>query len=236
MYTVFLLLFSSHVLYFFIIRDRFASISKHIMVYLIVNSLFIALLSYIYLGIFQLIYLPVIIFLIYFIINYLSLRILINSKTTFFVIQVFYIISFFSFSFWISQNYCYGNIIWTRYLNKEILLLNILIIGLIVNTKVNGIIIEFCLKPYRKKECHENDSKKCGTIIGYLERSLIFFFVLIDVPIAIGFLIAAKSFRFGYIKEVYNRKETEYIIIGTLYSYLLGLIVSYTCKYLFVSL
>lgn len=60
-----------------------------------------------------------------------------------------------------------------------------------------------------------------GRAIGQLERALIFVFVLIDQFSAIGFLIAAKSvFRFGELRDRSNRMEAEYIIIGTLISFL----------------
>ncbi|MEX0600221.1 MAG: DUF3307 domain-containing protein [Rhodothermales bacterium] len=67
--------------------------------------------------------------------------------------------------------------------------------------------------------------KHGGRTIGQLERALIFVFVLIDQYAAIGFLVAAKSiFRFGELRERSNRMEAEYIIIGTLISFLWALV------------
>ena len=52
--------------------------------------------------------------------------------------------------------------------------------------------------------------------------------MLVDQPSAIGFLIAAKSvFRFGELRERSNRMEAEYIIIGTMMSFIWGLSVAY---------
>ncbi|MFQ5946380.1 MAG: DUF3307 domain-containing protein [Anaerolineae bacterium] len=63
-----------------------------------------------------------------------------------------------------------------------------------------------------------------GQVIGQLERTLILLFVLVDLPSAIGFLIAAKSvFRFGELSDRSNRMEAEYIIIGTMMSFAWGL-------------
>lgn len=60
-----------------------------------------------------------------------------------------------------------------------------------------------------------------GKIIGQLERILIFLLILIDKPEAIGFLIAAKSLlRFRSSKE---QKTSEYVIIGTLSSFVWAL-------------
>ena len=65
-----------------------------------------------------------------------------------------------------------------------------------------------------------------GSMIGMLERSLIFIFILLGQYAAIGFLIAAKSIlRFGEVKENRNRMDAEYIIIGTLTSFLFVLLV-----------
>ena len=74
-----------------------------------------------------------------------------------------------------------------------------------------------------KDQAQESDIKEGGKIIGYLERSLIFLFILVDYPAGIGFLIAAKSiFRFGELTSPDRRKQAEYIIIGTLLSILFG--------------
>ena len=67
-----------------------------------------------------------------------------------------------------------------------------------------------------------------GKMIGVLERSLIYIFIMVGEPAAIGFLIAAKSIlRFGEIKDSDNRMEAEYIIIGTLMSFLFAVLVGY---------
>ena len=43
----------------------------------------------------------------------------------------------------------------------------------------------------------------------------------------VGFLVAAKSiFRFGELKDSENRKQAEYIIIGTFTSFLLAIVLS----------
>jgi hypothetical protein len=72
-----------------------------------------------------------------------------------------------------------------------------------------------------------------GRIIGQLERAMIYLFVLVGQPAAIGFLIAAKSvFRFGELSDRANRMEAEYILIGTLYSFLFGTLVAYLVGFL----
>ena len=71
-----------------------------------------------------------------------------------------------------------------------------------------------------------------GKTIGILERIFVYMAVIVGSPEIIGFLIAAKSvFRFGDISHAKNRKLTEYILIGTLLSFLIaagvGLIIIY---------
>ncbi|CAN5380721.1 DUF3307 domain-containing protein [soil metagenome] len=64
-----------------------------------------------------------------------------------------------------------------------------------------------------------------GKWIGRIERVLILTFVIFNYYEAIGFLIAAKSiFRVNGIKEKNDRKEVEYILIGTLLSFAMAIV------------
>lgn len=76
--------------------------------------------------------------------------------------------------------------------------------------------------------------QKAGMWIGCLERFIILTFILLNQYSAIGFLIAAKSvFRFsGKLEENQERKETEYILIGTLLSFSLSIILGIGTQYL----
>jgi hypothetical protein len=70
-------------------------------------------------------------------------------------------------------------------------------------------------------------------VIGQWERALIFIFVFIGQPGAVGFLVAAKSiFRFGELSDRRNRMEAEYITIGTLMSF--GMAIAFSLATLFV--
>jgi len=70
-------------------------------------------------------------------------------------------------------------------------------------------------------ESKENDSlESAGEYIGYLERLLVFIFIVINHWEGVGFLLAAKSiFRFGDLTASKDRKLTEYVLIGTLLSF-----------------
>ncbi|MCC5942554.1 MAG: DUF3307 domain-containing protein [Balneolaceae bacterium] len=63
-----------------------------------------------------------------------------------------------------------------------------------------------------------------GLYIGILERVLVFISVLTGHLQVVGFLIAAKSvFRFSDLTREKDRKLTEYIIVGTLLSFLIAI-------------
>ncbi len=67
--------------------------------------------------------------------------------------------------------------------------------------------------------------ENAGKWIGIIERILIFTFIIVNQLNVIGFLLAAKSvFRFGDLKDSKDQKRTEYIIIGTLISFLFAIL------------
>lgn len=72
-----------------------------------------------------------------------------------------------------------------------------------------------------------------GMMIGYLERMLVFIFILAGQWAAIGFLVTAKSvFRFSDLKIGQDRKLTEYILIGTLLSFGIAILTGVTVNLL----
>ncbi|HET8754099.1 MAG TPA: DUF3307 domain-containing protein [Salinimicrobium sp.] len=74
-----------------------------------------------------------------------------------------------------------------------------------------------------------------GRYIGIFERILVLTFVLLGNFSAIGFLIAAKSIlRFNDKTESGARKQTEYVLIGTLMSFAISIIIGLLTRYLLV--
>nr|MDQ3393678.1 DUF3307 domain-containing protein [Bacteroidota bacterium] len=74
-----------------------------------------------------------------------------------------------------------------------------------------------------------------GKWIGRIERVLILTFVIFNQYEAIGFLIAAKSiFRVNGLKEKNDRKEVEYILIGTLLSFAMAIVTGLAIRELLV--
>ena len=96
-----------------------------------------------------------------------------------------------------------------------------IILGYIIIIFPAGIFIGLLTEPFRK-QLPVNKSRgleNAGLWIGCLERILIYSFVITNYLTAIALLITAKSiFRFGEIKEPENRKEAEYILIGSILS------------------
>jgi hypothetical protein len=105
----------------------------------------------------------------------------------------------------------------------------ILISGLIIATRAGGFAVGLLVAPFAASLSPAITAESlpgAGRVIGYLERGLIFTFILLGQPQAVGLLIAAKSIlRFGAVKD--DRALSEYVIIGTLASFGWALVASY---------
>jgi len=78
----------------------------------------------------------------------------------------------------------------------------------------------------------ENSLTDAGLLIGIMERLLIVLFVQIGFLSGIGFLLGAKSiFRFGDLTKARDTKFTEYILVGTFASFILGILIGYILKF-----
>ena len=122
----------------------------------------------------------------------------------------------------------------TYILNSRNILL--IILGFVILIWPVGYIIGQITEPFRKQLEDEEVVKsleKAGMWIGCIERTIIYIFVLSNFITAIAFLVTAKSiFRFGEINKPSNRKEAEYILIGTLISYSIAMIIGFLIKYI----
>jgi len=102
----------------------------------------------------------------------------------------------------------------------------------IIATYFSGYIIGFITKDIvDKNKLKIEGLEGGGKLIGNLERALIFFLVVFNMPSVIGLIATAKSIlRFGEIKN--NWKVAEYILIGTLLSFLIALVLGYIAKFI----
>jgi hypothetical protein len=106
-----------------------------------------------------------------------------------------------------------------------------LIAGALLVVRAGGFAVAFLLQGLSKSDPGDDGLTGGGTWIGYLERILIFFLVLVQQFQAIGFLIAAKSIlRFRTDQGQNQGQERDYseiVIIGTLASFTWAIIVSW---------
>ncbi len=94
----------------------------------------------------------------------------------------------------------------------------VLAAGFLLATRAGAFAIARLMAVQVAPGANEDGLPKGGTMIGVLERGLIFVLILAGQAAGIGFLIAAKSIlRFGTVNE--NRAASEYVIIGTLASF-----------------
>ena len=132
--------------------------------------------------------------------------------------------------------------VWVVYTQQEMILVN-KISELVSSQKIWGLVLAYTLvsvpagvfigkltgKWATELEEPSDAQKKsglnnAGKWIGVLERILILTFIIVNEFSAIGFLLAATSvFRFGDLKNDSEHKKTEYIIIGTLLSFVFGI-------------
>lgn len=107
----------------------------------------------------------------------------------------------------------------------------ILILGYLIVIFPFGFIIGKATKHWQVEIEEEERVKsldKAGRYIGIFERILVLTFVLANNIAAIGFLIAAKSIlRFSDKSQSGGRKQTEYVLIGTLMSFALTIIMGF---------
>ncbi len=127
--------------------------------------------------------------------------------------------------------------IWVDWMGPDFTRLLIFGSGFILCVRTGGIVIGMATVPYleeirrMRRSDPQNASpeglSKGGSMIGQLERLLIFFFFMAGHLEGVAFLVAAKSvFRFGELTK-HSRKEAEYILIGTLMSFAWALVTSW---------
>lgn len=111
-----------------------------------------------------------------------------------------------------------------------------LVIGYLLSYKPLSILIQLLLRPYWQQFDNADTAnaglQTAGEYIGGLERFLVITFVLLGQYAGVGFLLAAKSvFRFGDMRRQNDRKLTEYIMLGTLLSFMFALLIGLGIDY-----
>lgn len=120
---------------------------------------------------------------------------------------------------------------WYEHLGVVYYKIVLLISAFIVTSKVGSIVVTYIIKPIQVKDLQGNvpgEQINTGRLVGQLERIIILILFIADMPAVIGFLITAKSIlRYGEIKNEKDKSMVEYVLIGTLISFALGIAVGY---------
>ncbi len=238
-------LFCAHVIGDFILLTEDDVDRKGKLIVLLKHVFGIALISYILVGIFNAWPIAVVIMVSHAVIDFIKQKFQTMNLKNFVYDQLAHFGVIILLSYCIATKNLYPqSSIWFEYFGRAFYSLQVFVIGAVVCISMGGIFVGLGVQPFLDQMEHEDKGLKGegsdlssiharglrdgGKIIGYLERSLIYLFVLVNQPAAIGFLIAAKSvFRFGELSDKGNRMEAEYIIIGTLLSFLFGIAVSF---------
>jgi len=194
------------------------------------HSLVIAIVTIILIPTMQGLYLSLIMGVTHYIIDFSKIKSIWKSKLGAFLFD-----QFLHFVVILVLVYLFGEtfqLFWFPQYRSLVLKFSCLTIGIVLNLPVsNFIITKFFLTHYPNLD-FENGLKNAGKFIGYLERIIIMIMVLTDNITGIGFLVTAKSIlRIGKITDNKDKKEAEYIILGTFLSFVLALLWSYLLKY-----
>ncbi|MDM3869197.1 hypothetical protein QF204_13565, partial [Proteus faecis] len=108
----------------------------------------------------------------------------------------------------------------------------IVVLAYIIILKPISSLIYMLLKKWTPIAVEGSILVSAGQSIGYLERTLILTFILLNQFVAIGFLLAAKSiFRFGELQNDQDKKLTEYVMLGTLISFSISIFIGLATSY-----
>ena len=190
-----------------------------------IHSLIQSLLSYVFVGVWNLWILPVIIFISHFLIDLLKTQYGRRRLPDFICDQaVHYVVIFLLWRFLLF------NIPISNTVSKIYQTAWIVFSAYIAILKPTSILIKSFME--YNSWIPTNPSLKglpnAGKWIGFLERILILTFIFTENTEGIGFLLAAKSiFRFGELNRSKDLKVTEYVLIGTFLSFTVAILTGY---------
>ncbi len=112
----------------------------------------------------------------------------------------------------------------------------ITLIGVIGVTGFSKVLInklmDYLIKENPEHKDEFKDSvKHSGTIIGITERLIILILIIINQPLGVGFLLTIKSWL-----RIKSEKRLEYVLIGTLISFLLAILFAIFVRQIFVEI
>ncbi|AVI52017.1 DUF3307 domain-containing protein [Pukyongia salina] len=203
-------------------------------VFLYVHAVLAGLLTYVIVQDWSLWLVPVIISVTHFGIDLWKLHQESDNLRYFLIDQALHLLVL--FILWISVTQNWGEVLpfITSLLASEVFL--VYLTGYLIVIFPIGFIIGKATRRWQKEIKKEDGIKslaKAGRYIGIFERILVLTFILTNNFSAIGFLIAAKSIlRFSDKSKSGARKQTEYVLIGTLMSFALTIIIGFLMRVL----
>jgi len=203
-------------------------------VFLYVHAALAGLLTYVIVQDWSLWVVPVIISVTHFGIDLWKLHQKSDNLRYFLIDQALHLLVL--FILWISVTQNWGEVLpfITSLLASEVFL--VYLTGYLIVIFPIGFIIGKATRRWQKEIKKEDGIKslaKAGRYIGIFERILVLTFILTNNFSAIGFLIAAKSIlRFSDKSKSGARKQTEYVLIGTLMSFALTIIIGFLMRVL----
>lgn len=229
--NIFISLITAHLFTDFVLQTKTDVIRKSELLFFLKHITLTSVLAYLLVGVWSLWYIIPLVFVLHGLIDFIKLKLSPKFNEYQFLIflidQIMHFLSLITISYlfagseaaWISSYVFYY---------YDVL---IFISALILITKAGGIAVGLFVKPFvdQLKNFEDRGFINGGKIIGYLERFLIVLFIITGNFSSVGFLIAAKSiFRFGELLNSHNRKEAEYIIIGTFSSFSYAIVIGFT--------
>lgn len=218
-------LLCGHLLADFVSQTKRSAVLKTNPLVLTSHALVAALVPYLLIGAWSLWHIPVVTFLTHWLIDFVKVRSRRHGLAPFAIDQIAHLLVI----FYLVQSTDVAPFVlrWVTRFGDVFSSILIVVSGAIAVTVVSGVAVGYVVRGLQppSSSVRETGFPSGGETIGQLERFLVFVLVLTGHFEAIGFLVAAKSIlRFGELKE--ERRDAEYVIIGTKWSLVLGLIVT----------
>lgn len=202
--------------------------------FLYIHAILAGLLTYIIVQDWSMWLVPIIITMTHFFIDLWKLHQKNDSLRYFLLDQMFHLLVLVFVWLYVTGNYGeLGPFIASVFASKFVL---VYLTGYLVVIFPIGFIIGKATQRWQEEIKEEDGIKsldKAGRYIGIFERILVLTFIMTNNFSAIGFLIAAKSIlRFNNKSKSGARKQTEYVLIGTLMSFAFTIIIGFLMRIL----
>lgn len=242
-WTTFIPLLTAHVLSDFVFQTDADVARKHRFGVLLKHVLVVTATSYVLLGVYGAWLLMAGVFVSHLAIDYAKMRVGKEDLNAFSLDQLGHLVVLAALAAGLTVDS--DGSLWIRLVGDVYLDVLTVVLGAAVAVAAGAVVVGKAVDPFllQMRASHEERREDAvprhgfeqgGRLIGQLERALILLFVLADQLSGVGFLIAAKSIlRIGEVKDRSHRMEAEYIIIGTLISFLWGLAAAFGTAWLF---